>query len=192
MAKAIEDAADDPEQPRHIQAAAQAARERMNADGKVAAAYELLKEARRVEPEQFVPDEGATPPGTDWIPAPNEKSRAAVDRRRELIHELAPLGYSSEQIGERLGILPDTIRRLARAAGITIRADEAIRHTQRRIDSNRIIRETVQDLANTETALGLVKWDELDRAEVEGWITSLSKSIRVLNRLNKQLKEMIQ
>jgi hypothetical protein len=131
-------------------------------------------------------------PEPDWVPAPNEKGREAVARRRELIAEYGRTGYTSGQIGDRLGILDQTIRRIARDNGITIIADVALGRSHKRIDSNRIIREIVQDLEHTETSISLVDFAELDRAEIKHWTASLSKSIRMLNRLHKQLKETVQ
>jgi ParB-like chromosome segregation protein Spo0J len=128
----------------------------------------------------------------DWIPKPNEKGREAVARRRELIAEYGRTGWTSGQIGDRLGILPETIRKIARGNEITITADVALGRSHKRIDSSRIIREIVQDLDNLEMSLGLVRFAELDRAEIQTWTTSLSKSIRVLNRLTKRLKEIDQ
>jgi ParB family chromosome partitioning protein len=128
----------------------------------------------------------------DWIPKPNEKGREAVARRRELIAEYGRTGWTSGQIGDRLGILPETIRKIARGNEITITADVALGRSHKRIDSSRIIREIVQDLDNLEMSLALVRFAELDRAEIQTWTTSLSKSIRVLNRLTKRLKEIDQ
>jgi hypothetical protein len=129
----------------------------------------------------------------EWIPAGNEKSSASAARRRELIRGWGSSGWTSVQIGERLGIADDTVRRIARDEGVTIAADVALgRGTRKGIDSSRIVRETVAGLEGLELALDLVRFDELDLAEIPNWTSSLTASIRVLNRLNKQLKEMVQ
>jgi ParB-like chromosome segregation protein Spo0J len=140
------------------------------------------------EPEP-APDNGR---GPGWIPAPNERDREAAARRRELIREMAPTGATSQQIGDKLGILPQTIRKIARDQTITITADVALGRSHKTIDSNRIVREIVQDLDNTEASIKLIRFDELDAAQIEHWTTSLSKSIRMLNRLNQQLRKAVQ
>lgn len=132
------------------------------------------------------------PEGASWVPAPSDKGPKPSQRRRELIREMAPSGMTSTQIGERLGLSPETVRLYARQDGVEIHADKVLGRTHKRIDSNRIIRETVQDLENTEMSLSLVRFDELDASQIANWTASLSKSIRMLNRLNKQLKEMVQ
>jgi hypothetical protein len=105
---------------------------------------------------------------------------------------MAPRGYSSAQIAEHLGLHQSTVRLIAKEHGIALPADKAMRKARQRIDSNRVIRETVLGLVDGEMALDLVNFDELDTAEIEAWTTSLSKSIRRLSQLNKRLKEMIQ
>jgi hypothetical protein len=131
--------------------------------------------------------------GADWVPSSQDSSARAVARRREIIRACAARGMSSSQIGEHLSILPATIRRLAREEHIAIPADQAMGpKARKRIDSNRIVRETVQTLEGLEMGLKLVDFNELDLAEIGDWTVSLSESIRRLNRLNKRLKEKAQ
>lgn len=129
---------------------------------------------------------------TNWIPTAEEKGAKPSARRRELIREWSAKGWTSHQIGDRLGITPITVRRNAREQGISIAADELFGRSRQGIDSNRIVRETVNQLDGMEMALDLIHYDEIDRSEIENWTTSLTKSIRVLSRLNKKLKEMVQ
>ena len=128
----------------------------------------------------------------DWIPDRDDRNPGAAERRREVIREMAPRGYSSHQIGDRLGILPGTIRRLARENGITIPADQVMAKTRQTIDSNRVVREIVTGLEVLDASIKLIDFDELDVSELGYWTDSLSNSIRMLNRLNKQLKEKAQ
>jgi hypothetical protein len=111
--------------------------------------------------------------------------------RRAKIAELAGQGYSSPQISERIGILPVTVRRIAREESVEIPADLATSKT-RRHDSNRIARETVHALEGLAIGVNLIDPDDLDRREIHDWASSLTSSIRVLNRLVKQMKEMAQ
>jgi len=132
-------------------------------------------------------------PEEGWIPGGDDKGPKPAARRRELIREWSSKGWTSTPIGERLGVLPETIRKIAREDNVSITADNALgRGTRKTIDSNRIVRETVAGLENLEVALDLIRFDELDPSEIAHWTSSLTSSIRVLNRLNKQLKEMVQ
>lgn len=67
-------------------------------------------------------------------------------------------------------------------------------HKTRRIDPTRVVRETVYTLDGLATGVGLLNDDlsgvDLDEAVAQEWATSLTNSLRVLNRLSKQIKEM--
>lgn len=131
----------------------------------------------------------------DWIPEKGDTTQEAALRRRQVIREMASEGYSSVQIGERIHMRDDSVREAARKSDITITADEVMgvaARTRTKVDSNRIVRETVSQLDGLDMAVGLVVYEELDRSEIHDWTTSLTESIRVLNRLNKKLKEMVQ
>lgn len=131
----------------------------------------------------------------DWIPERGDNSPAAAARRREVIRELSVEGYTSAQIGNRLDMLPDTVRRIARDEDIAITADVVMgvsKRTRTGIDSNRVVRETVASLEGVEVAVNLIDFEELDGSQIHDWTTSLDASIRALNRLNRKLKEMVQ
>jgi DNA-binding CsgD family transcriptional regulator len=119
------------------------------------------------------------------IPAARRRPRA---ERAEQIAALALAGHTSRQIAEQLGVDAVYVRALAREEGITL-ADAAIGKT-RRPDANRIVNETVTALEGLTLGLQLVEVTQLDRDQVDAWATSLSNSLRSLNRLAKQLKEM--
>lgn len=60
----------------------------------------------------------------------------------------------------------------------------------RRIDPNRVIRETVIALEGTRVALDLLEphhYLELDESEIDWWRKSLTASVRALNKLRKEL-----
>ena len=131
------------------------------------------------------------PPGRDdseRVPEPADRSSAAAARRVELIGRWAGDGSTSRQIAGLLGIRDDAVRQIARDHGISIRADTAVGRT-RRLDSNRIVRETVHALEGLATGAGLVNPAELDKTQIPGWAGSLTASLRALNRLAKTLKE---
>lgn len=139
------------------------------------------------------PTKPAPPPEDDlgWIPPRGDSSPRASARRRELIAELAERGWSSRQIEQRIDMLAVTIRKIARDSGITIGADAAVGRSHKH-DSDRIVRETVHTLEGLTMGLTLVNVSDLDRSEIKGWSKSLDESIRAVNRLIKQMKELDQ
>lgn len=108
--------------------------------------------------------------------------------RRTRIRELAAQGYSSRQIADQIGMLAETVRRVARDMSVEISADKAIGKS-RRPDSNRIVEETVYALDGLRMGLELVDFGELDRSQIAHWSSSLKTSIRSLNRFLKELDQ---
>jgi hypothetical protein len=106
--------------------------------------------------------------------------------RAEQIQELADEGRTSQQIGAALGISTDQIRRLAAESGIALQADEAIGRV-RPIDSNRVVRETVDALEGLASVVELVEREALDPDAVDAWVASIRQSLRSLTRFTKEL-----
>ena len=79
----------------------------------------------------------------------------------------------------------------AKDRGIEIRADRVLGRTHR-LDSNRIIRESVDALENIVNGLALVNYDDVDLEEAQTWVDSLTKSISALSKANRQIKESLQ
>lgn len=184
-AKTVVELANDPTAHPDLRRVAQVALADMDGTGNVASSYAKVNEARRelstiVEQPEI---------DAEWLPTPNDSSIRATARRRELIQAFAAAGYTSRQIGERLLLNPATIRRIARDIGLAIPADEALGKGRRRIDSNRIVRETVHALEGLAMAVALVRVDELDPAEIREWALSLTKSTQAVNQLVKSMKE---
>ena len=138
-----------------------------------------IRQQRRTpsDPDEHVPDP------TDWSPE-------AAARRIKLIAESAARGMSSGQIGERLGIGDDRVRQVAREHGIGIRAD-AVLGRARRLDSNRIVRETAHALEGLVMGVELADPAGLDTAEAAEWAASMTRSIRLLSKFVRQIKEAI-
>jgi hypothetical protein len=125
----------------------------------------------------------------EQVPNPGDRSSEAGARRLELIRGWAAQGCSSRQMADLLGKRDDAVRQLAREHGIEIPADQVVGRT-RRLDSNRIVRETVHALEGLAMGAGLVMPGELDTAEIPAWTASITDSIRALNRLVKTMKEI--
>jgi hypothetical protein len=119
----------------------------------------------------------------------DQQAEPPPERRRELIAELAGHGMTSHQIAVRLGIKDARVRAVAREHGITIRADQVVGRS-RRLDSNRIAREAVHALEGLAMSVELADLAEIDSAEAAEWPASLARSLRVLNRFARQLKEV--
>jgi hypothetical protein len=109
-------------------------------------------------------------------------------QRVKKAREMAEAGCTSRQIGQALGIKDMSAFRARHR--LEVPADAVVGKT-RQIDSNRIVSEIVMALEASRMSLDLVEMDQLDQSQVEYWTTSLSNSIRSLNRLHKQLKEMV-
>ena len=114
-----------------------------------------------------------------------------ADRRRK-IAELAEQGWTSRQIGKQVGIGDDRVRLVAREHGIDIPADRLVGKT-RRIDAERIIRETVNSLEGLCLGVELLEpehFEQLDPGEARRWSESLARSGRIINQLRKELEHV--
>lgn len=111
------------------------------------------------------------------------------DQRADLIRDLADKGYSSRQMPNKVGVSEETCREIARAYGISIPADKQL-NRGRRIDWTDAVAQTVVALENSvEFIENQVDLSEVDLSEADEWVSSLTKSIRALNRFVKQIKE---
>jgi hypothetical protein len=133
---------------------------------------------------------GNPPAPERHVPGPADRSPEAAARRQQLIGEFAAHGMSSSQIGEQLGIGDDRVRQIAREHGIDIRADAVLGRT-RRLDSSRIVRETVHALEGLAMGVELADPAGVDPAEAAEWAASMSRSIRLLSKFLRQMKEAV-
>jgi hypothetical protein len=206
-------ASTDPELPEGERVLAAAALDKMDRAGGVGRSgqeFRRLQRARRdaqeakaaalaapVTPDELDPVPPAVPEpavAADLPPASRiGRTSAETADRFTRMRELAAAGHTSDQIAKILGYSTGrTVKVSAQEQGIDIPADAVMGRSRKKIDSNRIVRETVQTLESLDVGLGLIDFDELDRVEMRAWTDSLSESIRVLNRLNKRLKEKAQ
>lgn len=124
-----------------------------------------------------------------WVPALRDSRPSSAAQRVNLIRHHAPRGYTAAQIGDRIGGLnAERVRQIAREHGIDLPGEQVMRGIKR-INSNRVVRETVHALEGLAMGVQLVKIADLDPAETHGWANSMTDSIRTLNRLIKSLKE---
>lgn len=115
----------------------------------------------------------------------NAPRRPLGDRLQE-IRDLAAAGNNSRQIAVKMGASDENVRAVARKNGIDIPAD-AVTGRTRKLDSNRIVRESVASLEGV--ALGLTHADPhgLDPAESEAWATSLKTSLKTIQAFVKEM-----
>jgi hypothetical protein len=116
------------------------------------------------------------------------RSKGSKAERVEQIRELARMGNTSDQIASQVGIGLDHVRRLAAEEGIELQADRAIGRA-RRIDPNRVLRETVTTLEGVVSTLHLIDLDRVERDSVDESVASLRSSLRQLQRFTKELAQ---
>ena len=115
-----------------------------------------------------------------------DKSRAAVEKRREVLAEMATAGYSVPQIAERIGVGETVVGKIAKEIGVDL-TQARVSSGHQRHDSNRILEHIVMDAENLTADVGLITFSALDRARLSAWIDSLVQSRRSLDSFIKQL-----
>lgn len=177
--------ATDLEAPEDERAIAKTALDRMDGGVGIMRAAEDMRRDLRAKREEQVADEAETPPSSP------PRRGARVAERYTKLRELADSGHSAAQIADLLGYASaHTVRNTARNIGVTIQADRAMGRP-RKIDSNRVMRETVHALEGLAMGVRLVRVEELDETEIQEWTSSLTKSLQAVNQLVKQMKEKV-
>lgn len=104
------------------------------------------------------------------------------------ISEMAAEGHNSRQIAKEVGVSDEYVRKLAREYDIEITADK-LTGRRRRIDPNRIVNQLVLDVAAATSGLDLVEFPALNGDDLEEWASSLSESLRTLDKFARRLKK---
>lgn len=115
-----------------------------------------------------------------------EKSKVAVQWRRDTLREMAGGGYSMPQIEATLGIGRDRIIDIAKDIGVDLTQAKVTDRSPRH-DSNRIVEHIVMDAENLTADVGLITFSALDGARLGAWIDSLVQSRRSLDSFIRQL-----
>lgn len=111
------------------------------------------------------------------------------EQRAELIAEMAGKGYTSRQMASKAGVRDERVRQIARDFNIEIPADRVVLGT-RRINWTDALRNTVVAVENSAEFLeAQIDLAEVDFTEADEWLSSLTTSIRALNRFKQQIKE---
>jgi hypothetical protein len=122
----------------------------------------------------------------------HESMKAKRDERFATVERMSAEGSTSRQIAAHLGITTVGLADWRKRHGVPAPPADAVVGKTHRHDSNRIVRESVSTLEGVVLGLGLADLADLDPALIDDWATSLSDSLRLLNRFHKQLKEMTQ
>lgn len=115
----------------------------------------------------------------------------SVEALVEQIEAMAQEGHTSSQIAAALNLSEGRIRNVIGEYGLKVHADRVVGKA-RRLDSDRIVAEMVATTDGLAMSVGLVKPADLDPEQLLNWATSLTNSLKTLNRFSKQLKEMTQ
>jgi hypothetical protein len=114
-----------------------------------------------------------------------------AEQRAEQIRPLAAAGMVASQISAEIGVSEERVRELARRFDIPL-FDLSVRG-MKRIDPNRVVQATVDDAALVvmDSTFDMLagRYGDLDRERLEGWVSSLSDSIRSLTTLRNHLKK---
>lgn len=108
--------------------------------------------------------------------------------RAKKMRELAESGHNSHQIAAMFGMTFPACRRMLVRHDIQVPADRVVKGT-RKIDSNRIVEQTVMDAADLTADLGLVNYEQLDDTKRVEWVKSLKKSRRLLGEFIARLSK---
>lgn len=117
--------------------------------------------------------------------------RDQQDAKWDRVADLAEQGWVSAQIAREVGMGEEGLRKGARQRGIDIRADRTVGRS-RRLDTNRIIRESVAAVEALLPGLDLINPDDIDPEEAQTWVDSLTTSISALSKAKRTIKESIQ
>lgn len=108
----------------------------------------------------------------------------------ERVAEMAESGYTSPQIARAVGMSESGLKSGAGQRGIAFPADKHTRNT-RRLDSNRIVRESIASLEGIVAGLELINPGDLDVGEAPKWVDSLTEITTALAKAKRTIKESI-
>lgn len=117
----------------------------------------------------------------------DDRLKKSSDERAAEIRDLTAKGHTARQIAKELGIGREQVAAVASRHDITL-VDAAL-GKRRRIDSNRVVNETVDSLAGLAIGIDLVQVADLDPERVTEWAASLTESLSKLRSFVKRMKE---
>lgn len=181
-AKTVVNAQDDPNP--EVASAAKEATEDMDRTGRVETAYRKVRAARG---ETTTSDRIDKAKADNPSPTASGRSRAEIEHKTATFRRMADEGYTSRQIADAIGIGLDGMTDFRKRHGLDKPPADAVIGKSRMHDSNRIVSETVASLEGICIGVDLIDFDDLDGADLDYWVSSLSESIRALQALRKNL-----
>lgn len=125
---------------------------------------------------------------TPKVPDVLDRSPKASAERAEKARQMAAQGHTSKQIAAGLGLGESGISHFLKRHSIEVPAD-AFAARSPRIDSNRVIEATVDQVRGISTGLNLVDWSALEIDKFPEWIASLKAARRALYTLIDNLEK---
>lgn len=189
-AKTVVAAQDDPNP--EVAAAAKEATEDMDRTGRVETAYRKVRAARG---ETTTKDRIDAAKAKHPAPTTSGKSRAEVEQKIATFERMAAEGYTSRQIADAIGVGMEGMPDFRKRHGLEKPAADAVIGRSRLHDSNRIMSETVASLEGLCIGIDLINFDDIETADLDYWVSSLSDSIKALQSLRRTLiskKELTQ
>jgi hypothetical protein len=118
---------------------------------------------------------------------PQTKVKLPVEERRRQIRALVDKGFRASQIADKLGISVEHVQTIARNHDITL---PVAKHSST-IDPNHVVESVVVGLEASVFSLDLIKgrYDQLDRNQIEYWVSSLKSSLPHIRKLRNDLSK---
>lgn len=116
------------------------------------------------------------------------REEASADRWRDL-EKLASGGYTSHQIGDKLGVSDETVRRKARKLGIEIRADVVLGRTRKTIDYSRVLADIIDTLDALHPSCDSVELSAIEPEMLKRGLKVLDDAMPPLSRLRRRMRK---
>lgn len=173
-AKAIVVATEDPDP--EVAAVAKEAMAEMDEKGNVDSAYRKVTAARNAKRPYTLK------------PVPESRAGGVTAEKVAKAREMAAAGYTSRQIGDAIGV--KAMGAFNTRHGIEVPADAVVGKTGR-FDGDRAVGEAVSGVEAIAFGIAAlpINYEQLDRNALEGWVSSLSESLRSLTTLRNNLKK---
>ena len=109
--------------------------------------------------------------------------------KTEAIRALAAEGYRSEQIASQVSLDSKTVRLYANKAGIAL-PDKAMGNS-RRLDSRRVVEQTVLSMDACAQSINTVSFDiaDIESSDLAEWLEIVTEAMAIFRKFHAQLKE---
>jgi hypothetical protein len=115
-----------------------------------------------------------------------DKSRAAIEKRRQRMRSMAADGFTSRQIAGAVGMTEEGCRKVLRDEGIEVPGDRVTRGTHRH-DANRIIERMALDASNLCADVDLIDFSDIDKSNLAEWLKTFQNAREQLGGFIRRL-----